>query len=204
MALFGFKGGIGTSSRIVEFVGQQFTLGVLVQGNFGRRPHLLVDGVPVGREITDLLPEVMAAASPPSEGKEGSIIVVIATDLPLSAHQLARLCRRGMLGIGRTGGIAGHSSGDLLIAFSNAPAVRVPRRPPPDMAGQPMPFLTTPRLHDGLIDPVFTATIDATTEAILNALVAAETSTGRDGHTLHALPHDRLRSIMRAHGRLRD
>ena len=203
MALFGFKGGIGTSSRLVEFGGRAYTVGVLVQGNFGRRPHLLVDGVPVGREITDLLPESSPLTPPLSEGKEGSIIVVIATDLPLSAHQLDRLCRRGMLGIGRTGGIAGHSSGDLLIAFSNAPEVRVPRRPPADAAGQPAPFLTAPRLHDGLIDPVFTATIDATTEAILNALVAAETLTGRDGHTLHALPHDRLCAIMRAHGRLR-
>ena len=204
MALFGFKGGIGTSSRIVEFGGRGYTVGVLVQGNFGRRPDLLVDGVPVGREIADLMPEGMVTISPPSDGKEGSIIVVIATDLPLSAHQLGRLCRRGMLGIGRTGGIAGHTSGDLLIAFSNALEVRVPRRPPPDAAGRPAPFLTTPRLHDGLIDPVFSATIDATTEAILNALVAAETLTGRDGHTLHALPHDRVRSIMRANGRLRN
>ncbi len=203
MALFGFKGGIGTSSRIVEFGGRGYTVGVLVQGNFGRRPQLLVDGVPVGREIADLMPEGTFAAPPPSDGKEGSIIVVIATDLPLSAHQLARLCRRGMLGIGRVGGIAGHTSGDLLIAFANAPEVRVPRRPPLDATGQPTPFLTTPRLHDGLIDPVFAATIDATAEAILNALVAAETLTGRDGHTLHALPHDRLQSIMRAHGRLR-
>ena len=202
MALFGFKGGIGTASRLVAIGGRGYTVGVLVQGNFGRRPHLLVDGVPVGREIADLLPDPAREAPAPTAEKEGSIIVVIATDAPLSDRQLARLCRRGMLGIGRTGGIAGHTSGDLLIAFSNAPDVRVPRRPPSDAAGQPEPLLTTPRLHDALIDPLFTAVIDATTEAILNAIVAAEPLTGRDGHTLHALPHDRLRAIMRRHGRL--
>ena len=202
MALFGFKGGIGTASRLVAIGGRGYTVGVLVQGNFGRRPHLLVDGVPVGREIADLLPDSAREAPAPTAEKEGSIIAVIATDAPLSDRQLARLCRRGMLGIGRTGGIAGHTSGDLLIAFSNAPDVRVPRRPPSDAAGQPEPLLTTPRLHDALIDPLFTAVIDATTEAILNAIVAAEPLTGRDGHTLHALPHDRLRAIMRRHGRL--
>jgi D-aminopeptidase len=121
MALFGFKGGIGTASRLVAIGGRGYTVGVLVQGNFGRRPHLLVDGVPVGREIADLLPDPAREAPAPTAEKEGSIIVVIATDAPLSDRQLARLCRRGMLGIARTGGIAGHTSGDLLIAFSNAP-----------------------------------------------------------------------------------
>jgi D-aminopeptidase len=203
MALFGFKGGIGTSSRLVELdAAHRYTVGVLVQGNFGRRQYLLVDGVPVGREITDLLPEGNRDTSPalgaPNETppeKEGSIIVVIATDAPLADRQLARLCRRGMLGIGRVGGIAGQTSGDLLLAFSNAPAVRVPRRPN-------APLLTTPRLSDTRIDPFFEATIDATAEAILNAMVAADTLTGRDGNTLHALPHDRLQAVMRKYGRL--
>jgi len=204
MLLFGFKGGIGTSSRRVPLAGRQYTVGVLVQGNFGRRPHLLVDGVPVGREITDLGMDLHPTAPPSDERKEGSIIVVIATDAPLSDRQLARLCRRGMLGIGRVGGIAGHSSGDLLLAFSNAPEVRVPRRPPMDEAGVVDPLLVTPRLYDGLLDPIFAAVIDATAEAILNALVAAETMTGRDGNTAHTLPHDRLRAIMRRHGRLGD
>jgi D-aminopeptidase len=99
-----------------------------------------------------------------------------------------------MLGIGRVGGIAGQTSGDLLLAFSNAPEVRVPRRPD-------APILTTPRLSDAWIDPFFAATIDATAEAILNAMVAAETIVGRDGNTLHALPHERLREIMRRYGR---
>lgn len=200
MALFGFKGGIGTASRVVEVAGLRHTVGVLVQGNFGRRPHLLVDGVPVGREITDLLPQDGKAVAP--EGKEGSIIVVIGTDAPLSDRQLARLCRRGMLGIGRVGGIAGQTSGDLLLAFSNAPEVRVPRRPARSGDETVAPLLTTPRLHDALIDPYFAATIDATAEAILNAMVAAETLTGRDGNILHALPHARLRAIMARHGRL--
>lgn len=200
MALFQFKGGIGTSSRVVALdAAHRYTVGVLVQGNFGRRAQLLVDGVPVGREIADLLPEGSREASPvpgtPGEAaKEGSIIVAIGTDAPLSDRQLARLCRRGMLGIGRVGGIAGQTSGDLLIAFANAPAVRVPRRPVEFL-------LTPPRLADAWIDPFFAATIDATAEAILNALVAAETMTGRDGNTLHALPHDRLTAIMARYGR---
>ena len=204
MLLFGFKGGIGTSSRRVPLAGRQYTVGVLVQGNFGRRPHLLVDGVPVGREITDLGLELHPTTPPRDERKEGSIIVVIATDAPLSDRQLARLCRRGMLGIGRVGGIAGNSSGDLLLAFSNAPEVRVPRRPPTDEAGVVDPLLVTPRLYDGLLDPLFAAVVDTTAEAILNALVAAETLTGREGNTAHALPHDRLRAIMQRYGRLGD
>ncbi len=204
MLLFGFKGGIGTSSRLVPLAAREYTVGVLVQGNFGRRQDLLVDGVPIGREITDLRAELHPPAPPSDERKEGSIIVVIATDAPLSDRQLARLCRRGMLGIARVGGIAGNSSGDLLLAFSNAPTVRVLRRPPANAAGMVEPLLVTPRLYDGLLDPLFAAVIDATAEAILNALVAAETLTGRDGNTAHALPHDRLRAIMRRYGRLGD
>ncbi|MCB9672340.1 MAG: P1 family peptidase [Alphaproteobacteria bacterium] len=186
MALFQLKGGIGTSSRVLTIDGTPYTIGVLVQGNYGRRHHLRIDGRPLGIEHPELAPERPAVV-------EGSIIVVIATDIPLSDRQLGRLCRRGMLGIGRTGGIGGHSSGDLLIAFSNAPSARVPR-PAPDFRdlGVP-PFLSTPRLHDAFIDPVFEATAEATEEAIFNAMVAAETMVGRDGHVLHALPHHWLR-----------
>lgn len=203
MMLFGFKGGSGTASRLVPLAGREYTIGVLVQGNFGRREDLLVDGVPVGREITDLRAELYPTIPAPAERKEGSIIVIIATDAPLSDRQLARLCRRGMLGISRVGGIAGHTSGDLLLAFSNAPEVRVPRRPATTAGGAIDPLLVTPRLHDGLLDPIFVAVIDATAEAILNALVA-ETLTGRDGNTAHALPHERLREIVRRYGRLGD
>ncbi len=176
MALFQLKGGIGTSSRALDLGGATYTVGVLVQGNFGRRHHLQVMGRPVGRLHPELMPE-----RPPA--KDGSIIVVIGTDLPLSDRQLARLTRRGMLGVARTGGVAGHSSGDLFLAFSNAPALRVPRGP-----GAPW-FTGGPVLHDAHIDAVFEATVEATEEAILNAMVAAQTMTGRDGHTLHALPH---------------
>ncbi|MCB9679565.1 MAG: P1 family peptidase [Alphaproteobacteria bacterium] len=194
MALFQLKGGIGTSSRIVEVGGTAHTVGVLVQGNYGRRHQLRVDGVPVGRYVTDLLP---VRNSP--EAKEGSIVVVIGTDLPLSDRQLARLARRGMLGIARTGSVAGHGSGDLLLAFSNAPSVRVPR-PGPAWDRRVDPWVVAPRLHDVYIDLVFEAVVEATEEAILNALVAAETMVGRDGNTLFGLPHDRLRAAMQRYG----
>src|SRR5690606_4924858 len=144
-------------------------------GNYGLRQDLLVDGVPVGRELGD---------APPPPPRDGSVIVVIATDAPLSDRQLARLCRRGMLGLSRTGAAARNSSGDLLLAFSNAPENRVDRF---DTA----PVRTVRQLADTRIDELFVATIEATEEAVLNALVAAETMTGRDGHVVEAIPHDR-------------
>jgi D-aminopeptidase len=192
MNLFGFKGGVGTSSRIVSFDGRDYHIGVQVQGNFGARIDLLVDGVPVGREITDLRYQPGAASN-----KEGSVIVVIGTDLPLSDRQLRRLCKRGMLGLSRVGAIGGQSSGDLLIAFSNALENRVRR-------GDLTAFHQVRRFNDSLIDPVFRATIEATAEAVLNAMVAAETMVGRDGNTAYAIPHDRLREVMRKYGRLAD
>lgn len=193
MTLFGFKGGTGTSSRVVEVGGQPYTVGALVQGNFGRREDLLVDGVPVGLEITDLMPE--RGTPPTEERRDGSIIVVIGTDAPLTDRQLGRLCRRGMLGLGRVGATATHSSGDLLIAFSNAPENRVDRF-------EERALLTSAFLNDARINDLFQATIEATAEAVLNALVAAETMTGRDGNVAHALPHDRLQAIMQRYGRL--
>ena len=193
MSLFGFKGGIGTSSRIVEVEGEQYTVGVLVQGNFGLRELLLVDGVPVGREITDLRPERGGEGESPT--RDGSIIVVIATDAPFTDRQLARLCRRGMLGLGQVGATATHGSGDLLIAFSNHPECRVNRFSTDAV-------LTSPHINDRRIDPFFQATVEATAESVLNALCAAETTTGRDGNTVYALPHDRLVEVMRKYGRL--
>jgi D-aminopeptidase len=191
MRLFEFKGGIGTSSRRLNIGDREFTVGVLVQGNFGSRKDLLVDGVPVGRELINY----------PLEGpnedktKDGSVIVVIATDAPLSDRQLGRLCRRGVLGLGRVGAIAGNSSGDLLIAFSNAEESRVPRR-------DTRKFLCETRLRDDAIDSFFRSTIEATSEAVLNALVAAETMMGRDGNIAYALTHDRLLDIMLKYRRL--
>lgn len=195
MRLFGFKGGIGTSSRIVDLDGSTFTVGVLVQGNFGSRDDLLVDGVPVGREITDLLP--LKGEPNRQTEPDGSIIVVIGTDAPLSDRQLMRLCRRGMLGLGRVGSTARQSSGDILVAFSNAPDNRFERF-------NHTAILDVKRVNDERINDFFQATIEATSEAVLNALVAAETMVGRDGNTVYALPHDRLREIMRRHGRLRE
>ena len=192
MALFRFKGGTGTASRVVAVGRRAYTLGVLVQGNFGRREDLLVDGVPVGREIADLLPEQGADGR-----RDGSVIVVIGTDAPLTDRQLGRLCRRGMLGLGRVGATATHASGDLLVAFSNAVENRVDRF-------EERSHLAATFLNDTKMDTLFQATVEATAEAVLNALVAAETMTGRDGNTLHALPHDRLQAIMRRHHRLRD
>jgi D-aminopeptidase len=191
MLLFRFKGGVGTSSRLVTVGGREYTVGVQVQGNFGRRETLLVDGVPVGLEIGDLQLERGA------ERRDGSIIVVIGTNAPLTDRQLGRLCRRGILGLGRVGATATHSSGDLLIAFSNAPENRVDRF-------EERTLLTSTFINDTQLNDLFQATIEATAEAVLNALVAAETMTGRDGNTAHALPHDRLRDIMRRYGRLRE
>lgn len=202
MALFAFKGGIGTSSRQVTLAGNGYTVGVLVQGNYGRREHLRVDGVAVGLAIDDLRPVRGTGEIAPEPEREGSVIVVVATDAPLSDRQLGRLCRRAMLGIGRTGGIAGNTSGDLVLAFSNPPSVRVPRRAP-FAADSTFPvLLETPRVHDAWIDPLFEAVIDATEESVTNAMLAATTLVGRDGNTLFALPHDRLREVLRRYGRI--
>lgn len=193
MMLYGFKGGIGTSSRVVEIEDTPYTVGVLVQGNYGVRELLLVDGVPVGREIQDLRPE--RGTELPAPPRDGSIIVVIATDAPFTDRQLARLCRRGMLGLGMIGATATHGSGDILIAFSNHPDVLVDRF-------STEPVLTAPHINDRRIDPFFQATVEATAEAVLNAMVAAEDTTGFNGNRAYALPHDRLVEIMRKYGRL--
>jgi D-aminopeptidase len=194
MLLFGFKGGIGTSSRMVEIGDRRYAVGVLVQGNTGARDDLLVDGVPVGLEIRDLLPE---PGAPHDLGPgDGSIIVVIATDAPLTDRQLRRLCKRGILGLGRVGAVAQHSSGDLLLAFSNALEARVERT-------DERTLIATPRIADKHMNGLFRATIEATSEAVLNAMVAAETTVGRSGNVCHALPHERLQEVMRRYGRLR-
>jgi D-aminopeptidase len=197
MRLFGFKGGIGTASRVVSVGQHTYTTGVLIQGNFGSREDLLVDGVPVGRALLDWSPPEPSGADRTAtprqpatrSARDGSVIVVIATDAPLTDRQLGRLCRRGMLGLGRVGATAGNTSGDLLIAFSNAPKNRADR-----FATSPTRSLTP--LADSHLNNLFTATIEATAEAVLNALCAAETMTGRDGHVAHALPLDRVQELM--------
>jgi L-aminopeptidase/D-esterase-like protein len=181
-----FKGGTGTASRRVTAGAGDYTLGALVQANYGAREELTIAGVPVGRAFPDLMP------GPERAEAGGSCIVVVATDTPLLPHQLKRLARRAALGIGRTGGIGAHTSGDIFIAFSTAnPGVWGGGR-----------VAQIAMLPSELMNPLLRATIEATEEAVINALVAAETMLGRDGHTAHAIPHDRLREVLRRHGRL--
>lgn len=184
MMLFQFKGGAGTSSRVVEIGGESYSVGVYVQANTGRRSDLTIAGVPVGQEIADLLPE-----RAPYDPGAGSIIVVIATDAPLSDRQCRRLCKRGMLGLGRVGLMAGNSSGDLLIAFSNHNSCRLDRF-------SESATIESVRLDDRVMDTLFQATIEATAESVLNALVAAETMTGHRGNIAHSIPLDRLQALL--------
>src|SRR5918996_2549 len=186
MMLHRFKGGTGTASRRLAEPEGGYTVGVLVQANYGAREDLTVAGVPVGRAFLDLMP------GPGPDMAGGSCIVVVATDAPLLPHQLKRIARRVPLGIGRTGGFGANSSGDIFIAFSSA------NRDAWSRSGiAPVDMLPNDRM-----DPLLKATVQATEEAVINALVAAETMTGRDGNTAQAIPHDRLREILRRHGRL--
>jgi D-aminopeptidase len=206
MQCLGFKGGIGTASRRLQGSAGGFTVGVLVQCNFGLRRQLRIAGVPVGQGITDpgqcydtdkpLSHESEQIRCPRGmrPGNEhGSIIVIVATDAPLLPHQLRRVARRAALGIGRMGGIAGAGSGDLFLAFSTAATGA------PDSVG----VASVRMLDDERIDPVYEATVQATEEAIINALLAAETMTGADYLRIPALPHERLREVLQKYGRLR-
>ena len=197
MICHGFKGGIGTASRVIPDDRRAFTVGVLVQAIYGKREWLRVDGVPVGAEIdAGEVPEPWdeAVVTPPPGS--GSIIVVVATDAPLLPHQCERLAQRAGLGIARAGGTGGHTSGDLFIAFATG------NRLPPDDEDLPNDRIDAVRAAgDGVVDALFDGAIEATEEAIVNALVAAETMTGRDGLTAHALPHARLLEVMARYGR---
>lgn len=192
------KGGIGTSSRVLPTTDGGWTVGVLVQANHGRRERLSIGGIPVGRAIpTTLVPspwhDPVAPPSGPPAGS-GSIIVVIATDAPLLPHQCERLAQRAGLGIARAGGSGAHSSGDLFLCFATGNRGLTATD---DTDGQPLTRPVT-ALVDPWVSPLFWAVIEATEEAIANALVAARTMTGRDGNTAHALPHDRLRDLVGA------
>ncbi|HEV7308183.1 P1 family peptidase [Ensifer sp.] len=188
MIAYGFKGGTGTASRIVEFGGRDYTIGTLVQANHGQRDWLTIRGVPVGEHMRD--------GTPQSQMQErGSIIVVIATDLPMAPHQLKRLARRAAIGIGRNGTPGGNNSGDIFLAFSTANA-------------QPMAHKAPPRLsleivNDELLDPVYLATVDTVEEAVVNAMIAAEDSGGTayDRFKIQAIRHEPLMDVMRAYGR---
>jgi D-aminopeptidase len=185
----GFKGGIGTSSRKLAAADGGYVLGVLVQCNYGRRPNLRIAGIPVGREIEGDDPY---GWMPSDHAELGSIIVVVATNAPLLPHQLKRIARRVSLGIGRTGSIAGNGSGDIFIAFSTANPG----------ASDIKHVVDVKMLPNDSLDPLFAATVEATEEAIDNAMVAAEDMTGIDGHHVRALPHDKLRAVLAKYHRL--
>jgi L-aminopeptidase/D-esterase-like protein len=190
MVCYEFKGGTGTASRRLETAAGTYTVGVLVQCNCGLRPQLTVRGVPVGREI----PVEQAPRSARGEAASddvGSIIIVVATDAPLLPTQLERLARRATMGLARTGSSSGNYSGDIFLAFSTANAEATKK-----------PMATVQLFSNDLIGPLFEATAQATEEAILNAMVGAETMTGIDGRKVTALPHDRLREVMRKYNRL--
>ena len=192
MIAYAFKGGIGTSSRQLVADEGGYTVGVLVQANFGSREQLMIDGVPVGREMAkESLPEVKSEGQPNLD-HEGSVIVIIATDAPLSSRQLERLARRASLGLARTGTSSGNTSGDIFLAFSTANVI--PQQDPPKV-------LDAKLLSTDEINPVFRAVVEATEESVINAMMKAETMTGINGNTVHALPYDRLAAVMSKYGR---
>ena len=182
MVCFDFKGGIGTSSRLARSYDTDYTLGVLVLTNFGVRDRLLVDGVPVGREIRDLMPPV---------NRQGSCIVVLATDAPLSSRQCARLAKRCALGLALAGSYASDGSGEIMLAFTTAG--RVPRDTQAPLARA--------TLGDDALAELFAGAVEATAEAVLNSLCAAVTVEGLHGNLAHALPLDRLVETLARHGR---
>ena len=201
-----FKGGTGTASRRRTVQSGTYTIGVLVQCNYGSRAQLRIAGVPVGAEITDLLPclvPVPGVPEPPAARRcvdgsggrldapgDGSIIIVVATDAPLLPHQLKRLAKRASLGIGRMGGTASNGSGDIFVAFSTA-------NPSADVSG----IANVQLLGNDQLSPLFEAAVQATEEAITNTLVAAETMTGADGFRVFGLPHARLQTVMQKYNR---
>lgn len=190
MICYGFKGGTGTASRVVEIGGQSFTLGVLVQANHGQRDWLTISGIPVGRELGE------GTIDEPVR-ERGSIIVVIATDLPLAPHQLKRIARRASIGIGRGGTPGGNSSGDIFLAFSTANVRPMPHQAPPRFS--------IDMINDEVFDPVYMAAVEGVEEAVLNAMFAAGTMGGTpyDRYKVHELPVDQVLAVLGRHGRLK-
>ena len=190
MVCYGFKGGIGSSSRKLTAAQGGYTVGVLVQCNCGSRSQLRIGGLPVGTELAANPP--IASLDHPYREDTGSIIIVLATDAPLLPHQTKRLARRATLGLARTGSTSGNGSGDIFIAFSTgSPHAAAATR-----------AANVAMLPNDSLNPVFEAAVQATEEAIVNAMVGAETMTGVDGHTVTALPHDRLREVLKRYNRL--
>jgi D-aminopeptidase len=189
MVCYGFKGGIGSSSRKLTVAQGGYTIGAIVQCNCGSRSQLRIGGLPVGQELTANPP--IASLSHPYREDTGSIIIVVATDAPLLPHQTKRLARRATMGLARTGATSGNGSGDIFIAFST---------------GNPQAALATEAVNVGMLpndklNPIFEAAVQATEEAIINAMIAAETMTGVNGHSVTALPHDRLREVLKKYNR---
>ena len=211
MSCLGFKGGIGTASRKLPPQQGGYTVGVLVQCNFGSRRDLRIAGVPVGEEITDLQPCIAnnnplpadsrsrhcdaapTGEAPAEESEQGSIIVVVATDAPLLPHQLKRIATRISLGVGRQGGFGGNGSGDIFVAFSTANA----------KAWSSDSVTTVRMVTNDRISPLFQATVQATEAAITNAMLAAETTTGANDLRIYAMPVDRMMAAMRKYGRIK-
>jgi D-aminopeptidase len=189
MVSYGFKGGIGTASRKLSDPEGGYTVGVLVNANHGRKPELTMVGVPVGR-LYDASPAAAMTGQPGQS--EGSIIIIVATDAPVDARQLNRLSKRAALGLARTGSTARHGSGDFILAFSTANVI-------PHYPEQPTYALT--HIADTHLNPLIAATVEATEEAILNALTMATTVVGRDGHRVEAISLARLREIFTPSGR---
>ena len=184
---FGFKGGIGSSSRKLPQNLGGYTVGILVQSNFGG--VLQIAGVPIGKELDKYYLKDRLNETP-----DGSCMIIVATDAPLDARNLKRLAKRAMLGLAKTGGIASNGSGDYVIAFSTAESVRIPYRPDSPIKKQDV-------LRNSAMSPLFMAVNEATEEAIINSLFHAETMTGRDGHTIEELPVDKVLKIMEKYGR---
>lgn len=184
---FGFKGGIGTSSRRLPESEGGYTVGVLVQSNFGG--VLQVAGVPVGKELGKYY-----LSDKLNESPDGSCMIIVATDAPVGSRNLERLAKRAIMGLSKTGGIASNGSGDYVIAFSTADSLRIPYRSESDKLKQHV-------LRNSAMSPLFMAVNEATEEAIVNSLFHAETMTGRDGHTIRELPVDSVLNIMRRYGR---
>jgi L-aminopeptidase/D-esterase-like protein len=192
MICYEFKCGTGTASRTLPPQAGGYTVGVLVQANHGRRPELRIAGVPVGQEIPVPAPQ-KPGDLPPMADEQGSIIIVVATDAPLLPHQLERIARRATMGLARTGATSGNGSGDIFLAFStdNPGVAAAPREIHVNM------------LSNSRISALFSATVEATEEAIINALIAAETMTGADGRRVQAIPHEKVRELMKTYRRVR-
>jgi L-aminopeptidase/D-esterase-like protein len=187
MALYGFKGGNGTSSRVIKIDTATYTVGVFMQANFGGRNDLLIAGIPVGKEIKGQQPVLNLPKK-----KDGSVIIIIATDAPLLPSQLKLVAKRASMGIARTGSFAHNGSGDIFLAFSTQSP----------LANTKGTVETWNVLTKDALDRVFKATVEATEEAVINALIAAETMTGKNGNTFYGIPHEQVKAILKKYNRL--